>query len=178
MFPAFPPQHTAHFLPKFAPQPSQDFMLRPIYHKQQQARPVQADLLSQMMKINMQANLLKLLSQDQAATTHRDINTQPLTLSNYMNRLPTANTQFPPVPDQHDQIIYHKMRQREQALAERARQARHEAYVKQEIVDTYESPIESLQVPAIPALLQDSRHSESPDLSGEENGLSCRSKKM
>lgn len=174
MFNPFPIQHQPKFLSTFPPQPPQDFLLPPVYHKHPQSHLLQSDLLSQMIDLKVQAGILKILSQEKAATTYRDINTHPLPLTNY--RLPNTISSM---PDHYDQIMYNKMRQREQILTERARQARQATYIKQEVADTYESPIEDLSVPAIPALLQENRHFESPDLSGEDtNSLSSRSKKM
>jgi len=166
--------------------PSNQELLLALYQKQAQNKLMQPNVLTQLMKMNMQMNLLKLLNQNPANTP--DLGTsqsKALSIPNYINQLANTNAQSSNIQDSQlaNLLLYNKLLQRGQLGAEAAPNGHNsqQDYTKREIPALYESPYNGSKPLAIPAFSssQESSQFQSPEAqSSETTGLSSKSKKI
>jgi len=170
-------------LPKGTPSSQENFLV--LYQRQVQNNHEQPNLLAELMKMNLQAQLFKLLSQDAASqaslgTSHA----QDLSLSSHMGQLASANMQFPTMlnPQLSSLLLYSRLLESNQngmdaGLKDRSKQQTRIVQSERIVINHSPNNSESIKTPA---LKEDNSKFLSPDAYGEsaESVLSSKSKKI
>jgi len=164
--------------------PSSQELLMNLYQRQAQNNLDPAGLLTQLMRINLQANLFKLLNPDASTSQSSEASQSSVpSLSNYMNQVASANTQIPSLqnPQLSKLLLYSKLLEGQAGMDGDSQTKPPTLVLQKENVPSNNrlyGNSSSIKIPPLNQFHEDSTQFLSPETQGEGDGLSAQSKKI